>query len=265
MGSQTTTTPPARSAKEQFDKQAGHYDAQWNSWNQESLAWLIDRSGHKPTDTLLDVATGTGYTALGFAAHVRSVVGVDVSSGMLAEARKRAEGQGIANATFREAPAEELPFADGSFDIVTCRVAAHHFLDVHQFASEAARVLKPGGRLLIADTTGPDDDPEAVLWMNEIEVLRDPSHVRNYTPSEWREIVESVGLSVEEISDVGGGITIPLQDWMTKSGCDQARREELRRRFLAAPPAVEEAFRIEENAGEVFFTWPRVVLNAVKG
>lgn len=261
---QTQTSAPAKSAKEQFDKQASHYDAQWNAWNRESLEWMIAQSDHKPTDTLLDVATGAGFTALGFAPHVGSVVGVDVSAGMLEQARKRAEERDIANATFQEAPAEELPFADSTFDLVTCRVAAHHFLDVKKFAREAARVLKPGGRLLIADTTSPDNSPDIASWHNEVEVLRDQSHVKNYTPGEWRAIVEQAGLKLETISDVGGGITIPLSDWMTKSGCTDTRRQELRNRFLSAPAEVKAAFQITEDAGEVYFTWPRVVLKAAR-
>lgn len=266
MANDAPPTAPERSAKEQFDKQASHYDAQWNSWNEESLAWMIGNSEHKRTDTLLDVATGAGYTALGFAPYVCSVIGVDVSAGMLAQARKQAEVQGIVNAAFQEAPAEKLPFPDASFDIVTCRVAAHHFLDVRKFAREAARVLKPRGRLLVADTTVPDDDEAAASWQNEVEVLRDPSHVKNYTPSEWRAIVEDAGLRIEAISDAGGGITIPLDDWMTKSGCDEPRRHELRERFLCAPANVKEAFGIKQDStGEIFFTWPRVVLKARSG
>lgn len=264
MANPATQITPARSAKEQFDKQASHYDAQWNAWNRESLEWLIAQSEHKPSDNLLDVATGTGYTALGFAPYVQSVVGVDVSGGMLEEARKRAVAQGIANATFQEAPAEEMLFPDASFDLVTCRVAAHHFLDIYRFAREAARVLKPGGRLLIADTTAPGDDIVAANWMNEVEVLRDPSHVKNYTPAELREVVESVGFTLAAISALGGGITIPLSDWMTKAGCDEATRADLRRRFLEASANVKAAFLIKEDAGDMVFTWPRVVLKAIK-
>jgi len=175
---------PTRSAKEQFDSQATHYDVQWSGWSAETLNWMLDNAECHSSDALLDVATGTGFTALAFAPYVGSVIGLDVSPGMLAQARRQAEERSIGNTEFREAPAEALPFADETFDIVTCRIAPHHFLEIEKFVSEAARVLKPGGALLLVDTTVPDTDPGAAEWQNAVETVRDPSHVRNYMPSE---------------------------------------------------------------------------------
>jgi ubiquinone/menaquinone biosynthesis C-methylase UbiE len=256
---------PARSAKEQFDKQASHYDAQWNSWNRESLEWMLDRSETISTDSALDIATGAGFTALAFAGLVRDVIGVDVSAGMLSQARSRAVEQGIDNAEFRLAPAEELPFADSSFDVVTCRIAAHHFLDIHAFAREAARVLLPGGRLLVADSTVPDDAPDAAEWQNAVEIARDPSHVRNYTPLKWQALVKKAGLTVAEATSSGGGITIPLTDWMRKSGCTAEQEKDVRSRFATAPESARKLFNIrQDEAGETFFTWQRVLLKAIK-
>ncbi len=263
--SDTMTTAPARSAKEQFDRQAAHYDRQWNTWSEETLGWLLDHAAPRAGDFVLDVATGTGFTALAFAPHVGTVIGLDVSSGMLEQARRQAGERRIANAVFQEGAAESLPFADGSFDIVTCRIAPHHFLDIEKFLAEAARVLKPGGRLALVDTTVPDDAPEAAQWQNEVEAVRDPSHVRNHTPSEWRAMTEAVGLTVSECGSGGGGITIPLSDWITKAGCTPGQGEEVRRRFADAPQSAKSAFQIGTQAdGETVFTWQRVALKAVK-
>ena len=256
---------PARSAQEQFDRQASHYDAQWNAWNRESLEWMMDRAEATPLDIMLDVATGAGFTALAFAGLVCEVVGIDVSAGMLDQAGTRADDLEITNVGFRIAPAEDLPFADSSFDIVTCRVAAHHFLDIHAFAREAARVLRPGGRLLIADTTVPDEAPEAADWQNAVEIARDPSHVRNYTPLKWQAIVKKVGLNVVETTSTGSGITIPLTDWMRKSGCTPDQEGDVRTRFETAPQSARSIFDIHQDAdGETVFTWQRVLLKAVK-
>ncbi len=76
---------------------------------------------------------------------------------------------------------------------MTCRIAPHHFLDIQKFLTETARVLKPGGRFVLVDTTVPDDSPEAAGWQNAVEAVRDPSHVRNYTPDEWRQMTEAAG------------------------------------------------------------------------
>jgi len=262
--SEGTTASPARSAKEQFDRQAPHYDTQWNTWSEETLTWLLGSAAPRPTDFVLDVATGTGFTALAFAPHVETVIGLDVSSGMLEGARRQAGERRIANAVFQEGAAEALPFP-AMFDIVTCRIAPHHFLDIQKFLAEAARVLKPGGRLALVDTTVPDDAPEAADWQNEVEAVRDPSHVRNYTPGEWQAMTEAAGLTVTECGSGGGGITIPLSDWIVKAGCTPEQAAEVRRRFAEAPESARAAFQIVTPLdGETVFTWQRVALKAVK-
>jgi ubiquinone/menaquinone biosynthesis C-methylase UbiE len=260
----TPTNTPQRTAKEQFDRQAAHYNAQWSRWTEESLAWLLTHAQCQPADVVLDVATGTGYTAFGFAPHVRQVTGLDVSSGMLAEARQRAAQQDIANVTFIEGAAESMPFPDGEFDLVTCRIAPHHFLSVPQFLQEVRRVLRPGGRLALADTTAPDD-PEVDAWQNMVEALRDPSHVRNYTRTEWERFVAEAGLTIEAMEDAPGSIPITLNDWLVKAGCTPEQTEEVQRAFAAAPASARSAFHIETLPnGDIGFRWQRLAFIARK-
>ena len=259
------STLPKRTAKEQFDKQATEYNAQWNTWSEETLNAMLAAARPQPTDMVLDVATGTGFTALAFAPLVRSVIGLDVSPGMLRQAEAYAAEGGITNAVFQEGAAELLPFADSSFDLVTCRIAPHHFLSVPKFLTETARVLKPGGRFVLADTTVPDDLPEAADWQNAIEAVRDPSHVQNYPPSVWREMAEAAGLTVTDCHTEGNGITIPLSDWITKAGCTPDQVTDVRHAFAEAPGSALAVFQIITSAnGGTVFTWPRVLLRAVK-
>lgn len=254
---------PKRSSKEQFDRQAAQYNTQWNSWSEQTLAWMIDNAHCAPGDRVLDVATGSGFTAVAFAPLAERVDAVDVSTGMLAEAQKRANEKGLDNVSFIEAPAEKLPFADRSFDIVVCRIAAHHFLSVADFVAEAARVLRPGGRFLLVDTAVPDDDQVAGAWQNEVEALRDTSHVKNLTPSQWASIVAAAGLVVEQASDAGDGIMIPLEDWIAKAGCAPEQASQVRQRFKDAPASARAAFRIVETPDQgTVFTWRRVLLKA---
>lgn len=256
---------PTRSAKAQFDRQATHYNAEWNAWSAQTLDWLLEHAAPVSTDTVLDAATGTGWTAMAFAPRVQSVVGLDVSAGMLAQARLEAEAQGLDNLTFAEGPAEALPFPDESFSLVTCRIAAHHFLSIPQFLRETMRVLKPGGRLALVDTTVPGDNPEAAQWQNRVEAMRDPSHVHNAAENEWREMTEAAGLTVETLTSAGAGITIPLSDWLVKAGCSPEQAAHVRQMFTDAPQSAKQAFFIETGPdGETRFTWPRVGLKAVR-
>src|SRR5580693_4712522 len=99
-----------RTSAEQFDQQAAHYNAQWNKWSEASLNWLLDHAGCRQEDRVLDVATGTGFTALAFAARVKEVIGLDVSEGMLTQARANAKTESLNNVTFEKGAAESLPF-----------------------------------------------------------------------------------------------------------------------------------------------------------
>ncbi|MCC2547025.1 methyltransferase domain-containing protein [Hymenobacter sp. BT175] len=253
------------SAKEQFDRQAAQYNAQWNAWTETSLNWLLDHADCQPTDVALDVATGSGFTALAFAPHVQSVVGLDVSTGMLAQAARQQQERGLTNVTWLEGAAEALPFPDAAFTLVTCRIAPHHFLSVPAFLAEVARVLQPGGRLLLADTTVPNDAPEISRWQNHIELLRDPSHRRNLAPQEWRQELEAAGLRAHTVEPIAGEARVNLADWAAKSGCTAEQLQALKTEFAKAPAGAAEAFQIQQSADEVTFVWQRVVAKATKG
>lgn len=248
-------------SREQFNRQAVHYNRQWNQWNEENLRWMIERARQAPVGRVLDVATGSGFTALAFAGMASSVVGIDVSTGMLAQARVNATG--VPNVTFQEAAAEAMPFEEGSFDVVTCRIAAHHFQSVSRFLAEARRVLTAAGRLIVADTSVPDGDAELDRWQNEVELLRDPSHVRNYSPGEWRSFAEEAGFVVEELTDQDGSVPITFADWLKKSGCEGERAVRVRALFENAPASAREAYDIRTlPGGDVSFAWKRILLLA---
>jgi ubiquinone/menaquinone biosynthesis C-methylase UbiE len=89
------------------------------------------------------------------------------------------------------APAEDLPFEDGSFDVVTCRIAAHHFTDVRKAVAEMARVTR---RLLVIE-----DNVFSGEHVEEAERLRDPTHVRRYSEAQWKGMVTDAGLQVEQV------------------------------------------------------------------
>lgn len=257
---------PITSAKEQFDRQAAQYNERWASWSDEALRRMLEMANPQPEWRALDVATGTGFTALAFAKYVREMVGTDISSGMLEQAAKRAQEQGITNVSWQEASAEWLPFPHTSFDLVTCRIAPHHFASVQEFLKESFRVLKPQSLLVIVDTAVPDNKPEVADWQNRVEWERDNSHVRNLSPNEWRMLAVKAGFMVTDVEYMPGAITIPLTQWLETSGTVGERAERVRQLFAEAPDSAKEEFRITTDpaTGEATFSWARVLLRAMK-
>ncbi|MBV9673478.1 MAG: methyltransferase domain-containing protein, partial [Verrucomicrobia bacterium] len=174
------------SSEYQFNRQASLYAASTVHRHGPSLPVLIEIAEPKPTDVVLDVATGTGNTAFALATHVERVTGLDIASGMLAEARSRARDEQVTNIDFIEGSAELLPFPDGHFTLVVSRHAPHHFHHAERFLREVRRTLRPEGRLVIADQISPS--AQVSEWIEKWERTRDASHFRQRTIVEWREL-----------------------------------------------------------------------------
>ncbi len=206
------------------------------------LARLVELAGMRGDETVLDVATGGGHTALAFAHHARRVVASDLTLEMLCAARNHIAVQSVANVAYCRAAAEALPFAPASFDRVVCRVAAHHFADIRAFVGEAARALRPGGLLLISDHIGLED-VELDTFMDRFERWRDPSHVRAYTYAEWRTFCTAAVLRVEQSED---DFREPYEfaSWTARMRMPDDERAALERWLISAPPHVRTRFEI---------------------
>lgn len=184
-------------AKAIFGDRADLYTTSAAHTDEQVLGRLVEIAAPNSDWRVLDIGTGTGHTAFALAPHVKDVLGLDLTEEMLVEARKLASEKGIGNVSFQVADVHRLPRElDGSFDLVTCRRAAHHFSDIHRALSEMVRTLRPGGMLLIDDRSVPEDD-----WVEEtmhrLDCLHDESHVRQYRASCWIELLETAGLMVE--------------------------------------------------------------------
>ena len=182
-----------------FGERADLYTTSVAHTDREVLGRLVEMADSKADWRVLDIGTGTGHTALAFAPHVREVIGLDLTEEMLREARKLAQKRNIDNVTFQSADVHRLPRElDESFDLVTCRRAAHHFSDIERALAEMSRTLRPGGMLLIDDRSVPEDD-----WIDEtmhrLDCLHDESHVRQYRASRWLALLERAGLFVEAV------------------------------------------------------------------
>ncbi|MGH2517044.1 MAG: class I SAM-dependent methyltransferase, partial [Ktedonobacterales bacterium] len=199
-------------------------------------------------DSALDVSTGGGHTALAIAPHVARVVASDLTPRMLAAARRFLTSRGIGNVEYVVADAERLPFLDESFDLVTVRIAPHHYADIRAAVAEMARVLVAGGRLVLVDNIAPEE-PTLDATVNAWEKRRDPSHVRAYTATEWREFLAGAGLHItdEEVRSK----THPFAGWVERMRMPDEERRALEADMLTAAEAVRRHFAVLERDGHV--------------
>ena len=192
--------------QQQFGANAANYLTSSVHAKGASLGRLVDLVKPQSSWAVLDVATGAGHTAAAFAPHVARVVASDLTPEMLVQARKLADEKGFTNVETASADAESLPFRDGTFDLVTCRIAPHHFGDVAGFLAQSFRVLKPGGTFALVDNVSPDPETtpgfttaeliQAATAYNAFEKARDPSHGRALATAEWLALIEATGFSL---------------------------------------------------------------------
>lgn len=228
-------------AMDQFGATADYYVASTSHAAGDDLPRMIELAAPRPTDRLLDIATGGGNVARVFSPHVAEVVASDLTPRMLVAVEAAFARLGLTNVRVAEADAEDLPFPDGSFEIVTCRIAPHHFPHPDRFVAEAARVLVPGGRFLLVDTTVPPGEIGA-FW-NRFEAIRDPSHVRALSTGEWSEITERSGLELHAVEPYPKRHV--FADWVARAEVPGDGITGLLTALQSAPPAVVEAYALE--------------------
>jgi ubiquinone/menaquinone biosynthesis C-methylase UbiE len=239
MTPSTSTTDRVQS---QFGAVADAYVTSSYHASGADLASLVRTADLHGTEHVLDLGCGAGHAALALAAHARQVTAVDVTPDMVAAAGRVAKERGFTNVTVRVADAVSLPFADAHFDVVTSRVAAHHFSHPRQALREAFRVLRPGGRLLLIDSVAPED-PTLDTFLNCFELLRDASHVRDWRPSEWVAMLEDAGFSQSGLVE---RFEVPLDghDWVQRMRTPELKVATIRALFAEATPAQRQAFDI---------------------
>jgi SAM-dependent methyltransferase len=214
----------------------------------------------RPASQVIDVLTGHGYTAAYLAEKGFTVTAIDQP--VTQDALALAGTKGL-NITFHEHGAEELPYEDNSFSLVICRGAAHHIRSPEKFVSEAVRVLKTYGFLVVIDGTVPDDHVEAAAWMNQIERLRDPAHVAFTTPNTWRHWCAHRGLTVTR-AQMDGFRMPDLQAFLAEADAPMENRKKALEMVAKAPAAARELFKIGQSEGKIVWTARRLTLVAGK-
>jgi ubiquinone/menaquinone biosynthesis C-methylase UbiE len=247
------------SVRRQFGPVAAAYAASAVHAAGADLTAMLAAADLRGDERVLDVAPGAGHTALAFAPHVAEVTAVDVTEEMLAQGRRLAADRTLTNITFVLGDAEHLPVPDASVDQVTCRYAAHHFPRPAAAAREWARVLAPGGRLLLVDVVSPDD-LAADTVLNAAEVLRDPSHVRDHTVAQWFAMLVEAGFIAEDLGRFPLRLEFAL--WTERMRTPPEVAAQIRALFAAAPATVRDVLQIEDDGT---FTAPVALLRGRRG
>jgi ubiquinone/menaquinone biosynthesis C-methylase UbiE len=232
----------------QFGRVASKYRCSADHTDMEDLDLLFRGLDLHPGHRVLDVATGGGHTAGALSGRCGRVVASDLTPRMLREAAKLADETGRRNIVYAAADAEALPFRDAAFDRVTCRIAPHHFPDVRAAVAEMARVTGPGGRIGIIDSVVPGE-PSLDAFLNGVEKVRDPSHVRSYRVEEWLEFLAGAGLLLLQAASLWKSHAFP--EWIARTGRPKAVQWEIETIFLSAFPLARETFRIRSDGGRV--------------
>jgi ubiquinone/menaquinone biosynthesis C-methylase UbiE len=210
----------------------------------------VDFAKPRRDDLMLDVACGPGTLALAFASQVRCARGIDVTGAMLLQARKFQAERGITNVAFDRGEAEQLPYPNASFDLVTCQCSLHHMVKPEVALAEIFRVVKTGGSVMIIDTLAPESETKFQSF-NAIERLRDPSHAMSLRLTALDEMFDRIGFDV--LRQAIKRRTRSFNNWMLRAGLEpkDQRYQEARRLIEESMDGDKAGFRAEHNGDDL--------------
>lgn len=232
------------SVERQFSPVATNYATSAVHVSGPDLTAMLEAASLHGSERVLDAGCGTGHTALAFAARAAEVIGVDLTEAMLAQGRKLARDRNLSNVAFKRGDVEHLAFPDAAFDIVTSRYSAHHYPHPLAALREFARVLKPGGILLLVDVMAPDE-PAPDTFLNAIELLRDPSHVRDHRVEEWERMFATAGFSAETLGH--WPLRLEFESWVARMNTPFLAITQIRTLIEGAPREVRAALALDEG------------------
>jgi ubiquinone/menaquinone biosynthesis C-methylase UbiE len=211
----------------------------------------------------LDIATGAGHALRAAAPYSGYALAVDLTAEMLKVAREHLSGAGLNQMGYMQARADRLPLPDESVNLVTCRIACHHFSSIPDFLSEVRRVLAPQGSFVMVDSVVSSDEM-AGEFLNKVEKLRDPSHIRSFEVRQWLEFFRKGRLPIASVSTFER--IHPFPEWSQRVVLDEKDLQELEKSFQDAPDNLKELFRIEQdsNGSIISYTDEKVIIVAEK-
>lgn len=248
-----------QSVQQQFNQAAAQYTTSPIHARGQDLGEMLKAADLRGHERVLDAGSGTGHTALTFAPHVTQVIAYDLSPSMLAQGQQLANERQLTNIEFRQGDVEHLPFDDTSFDLVVTRYSAHHWPHPPAALREFKRVLKPGGRLLVGDVVS-WDDPTVDTHFQAIELLRDPSHVRDHTIAQWLDLLDQAGFHTD-VPHVWE-IYIDFASWVARMHTPAPQAAMIRTIFAGAPAEVRGVLQVQPDGS---FTMQCALLRGVPG
>lgn len=259
MQSASATITPAThdaSVRAQYDARAAAYLSSAVHASGADLDRMADLVGTRPDAVALDMGCGGGHVAFRLAGLVGKVVAYDLSAPMLATVAAEADRRGLANVVTKQGAAEALPCPDASFDVVATRYSAHHWGDCARGLAQMRRTVKPGGLALFMDVVSPG---VALLdtWLQTLELLRDPSHVRNASLAEWRGLLAGAGFAVADVQTYR--LRLAFGPWIERMRTPEAHVAAIRALQARAPGEVRDHFAIEDDGS---FTVDTVLIAA---
>ncbi len=210
----------------------------------DDLELLAEEIATVPNATVLDLGCGAGHASFAVAPYAASVVAYDLTAEMLAIVEREASARKLGNITTVQGMAETLPFPDGHFDFAITRASAHHWHNVPAALREARRVIKPGGRMLMIDTAG-GDTPLVDTHLQAVEILRDPSHIRDYTTQEWLAFFRDAGLTAAFRKQ--WPLPIEFSGWIERMRTPPARVAAIHAIWNTAPDEVRNYFEVQPD------------------
>lgn len=231
-----------RALARQFGRTSHEYLASRTHAGDADLDILVELLAPEAAMRVLDVACGAGHTAVKVAPLVASVVATDLAPEMIERTLDLTRDRQITNLTGHVMDVEALDWADGTFDAVTCRIAPHHFTDVGKALAEIRRVLVPGGRFVVEDSAVPDSAALAA-FLNDVERIRDPTHVQSYGEADWRAMLSAAGFTIRQVGWFRKEHAI--DDWLRTAGVGSREEAAVRDAFRAAQPEAVAYFEIE--------------------
>lgn len=189
---------------------------------------------------VLDAGCGAGHTAMAFASGARQVYACDFTPAMLRQVQTLAKERGVSNVRAQLADVENMPFSSRSFDLIASRYSAHHWRRPERALAEFRRLLKPGGALLISDIMAREDYAQDT-FLQTIELLRDPSHARDYRISEWRHMLADAGFAAEVIMTFD--LTLHFETWTRRMHSPRGNAAMIKTLFNGASDDIRRAFR----------------------
>jgi len=208
------------------------------------LDWLVGKLRGQTSAAVLDLGCGAGHLSFAIAPHVGPVTAYDLSSEMLEVVAREARMRRLDNIAMRRGVAEELPFSDARFDYVCTRYSGHHWADVAAALLEMRRVLKATGHLIIIDVLAPAS-PLLDTHLQTLELLRDPSHVRNYSLQEWSAQLSTAGFS--SVTSRTWKLRLGFDAWVARMRTPATRVAVLRSLLAGAPEEVRDYLGVESD------------------